>query len=323
MIEDAYPDRRERTEDWRCIACGQANVGRRFEVQSARSLPAIVFALYGECTLCGSISLLDSIDPTPWYEADYERHRAIARTPQDNAATRAVGWLGSRVIGRFGAVEGRWIPRHLTWAAQFRGRVRLHDRVLDVGCGNGAQLAHLARFGFTQLLGIDPYLREPGISLGPVQLRRAQLATIVGPFTAIIFKHSLEHVDDPVVELELARERLAEGGIIVVDLPIAGGRAWQRFRDNWADLDAPLHRFLPSPDGMSRIAARAGLRVLRWDGSSAAHSYRNSLLIQNGANPATERPEDHLAPRLLAWCEAQAKSERGPDATQASFVLTK
>lgn len=309
---------------WRCIACEADNDGGRFATQSARSLPGIEYSDYGECAECGSLRLIDDIDSAARFGDVYERQRAAPTVPPPSTATRFVGEIGTRLVGRAATRPDRWFPSQMTWAAQFRGAdIGLADPILDVDCGNGANLLHLSRFGFTDLLGIDPFLPEPEIDLGAVRLRRGTLTDTSGRFAAIIFKHSLEQVDDPVDHLVAARDRLRHGGVIVVELPIAGGRAWRRFRDNWADLDAPLNRFIPSPTGMRAIAERAGLRVVRWHGASNAHSYRNSLLIQNGANPTSERPENHLSRRMLDWCEAEAGAERGAEATQAIFVLSR
>ena len=311
------------TEHGHCRACGGANFHTIFEAPCHRTLPASSAHRYGECADCASLTLLDEVDPSPFYDAGYERHGASAAPATPTSTTRVIGAFGDRVVRPLPLPASWWFPGHPTWLAWFRGSsVSRSSPILDVGCGNGALLAHLSRFGFENLRGIDPYLRESSLELGSIELRRRALVDEPGRYDAIIFNHSLEHVDDPVDQLTAARDRVAVGGRVIVDLPIAGGLAWRRFRESWAGLDPPLHRFVPSPAGMERLAEQAGLRLLRWHGSTTPYFYRHSMLIRNGAAPLHSDSTLELGERMARWSSRRAASEHGSDAAQGSFVLT-
>lgn len=318
-------DRRSRTADsWTCSCCGDRTDGIVFHALSARSLPDREAYRYGECTRCGSLSLLDLIDPSPWYLDDYERHRSSAKSYPATAATLLTGAVGDWFVRHVRVRPAWWMWRHPSWIAMFRGTsVDRRSPILDVGCGQGAQLMHLSRFGFTDLHGIDPYLRTPSAPGAAIQLSRTSLEDVHGEYGAVTFVHSLEHMDDPLEQLQLAVARLSSGGAVVVSLPIAGGRSWRRFGENWAGLDAPLHRFLPSPEGLFRLAERAGLRVLRWHGSTPTYFYSSSLQIQSGASPFSDAATGLLDDRVRRWCATQAQRDRGRDASEASFILVR
>ena len=294
-----------------------------FDAPCSRTLPRSETFRYGECAACGSLTLLDEVDPSSFYLSGYERHGLPQQHHRASQTMRAIGLIADRLIRPAPVPRHWWWPGHPTWLAWFRGSdVGRHTPILDVVCGSGALLVHLARFGFTNLHGIDPFLDDTSLDLGTVRLRRAHLCDEGDRYGAIIFNHSLEHVDDPLDQLRLARELLNPNGVIIVDLPIAGGRAWSRFRENWAGLDAPLHRLIPTPAGMSTLADSAGLRVVRWHGSTALYFYSTSLLIQLGAAPDTKSDSQQLDDRVMRWCSKQAAGEKGADASQASFVLT-
>ncbi|MGD9696732.1 MAG: class I SAM-dependent methyltransferase [Thermoleophilia bacterium] len=112
-------------------------------------------------------------------------------------------------------------------------------RVLDVGCGTGFLLEQLAARGYSGV----------GVDLSPesVELARARLAELAvgdrlraevgsayeppeGPFDLITLTDVLEHLEDPRASLRAAADRLAPGGLIVVNTPnrrsLPGARRW-------------------------------------------------------------------------------------------------
>jgi SAM-dependent methyltransferase len=183
-------------------------------------------------------------------------------------------------------------------------------------------LGHLRSFGFRNLTGIDPFLVSEVTDDG-VRLIRAGLSDIPADpqYGLILFNHSLEHLDGPLDALRAACSRLLDGGRIVVSLPIIGGSAWQRYRDNLFSLDAPLHRFVPTPPGMDRLVRRAGAEVIRWVGGSTSWYYLASEAIRRGVNPELVHPRSIFGERQQAWAEQMARRERGREAGEATFLI--
>ena len=99
-------------------------------------------------------------------------------------------------------------------------------RVLDVGCGNGSELAlPLARLGF-QVTGIDihaPSIEHakqlgsdvPNLSYvcGPVEELKSP------PYDVVILSEVLEHLREPRLLLSAALEHLKQNGVIIVTVP--------------------------------------------------------------------------------------------------------
>ncbi|WP_094288556.1 class I SAM-dependent methyltransferase [Mycobacterium lehmannii] len=139
--------------------------------------------------------------------------------------------------------------------------LRSDARIVDVGCGSGGLLDRLSRSGFTRLLGVDPFLPSDGETPEGVRLVKGYLDDLAGPFDLIMFNHSLEHVPDPVATLGAVRERLAADGVCLVRLPTTSSDAWNHFRSDWINLDAPRHIVIPSRQGMAIAAESVGLRV--------------------------------------------------------------
>lgn len=134
-------------------------------------------------------------------------------------------------------------------------------RILDVGCGNGALLDRLARMGFKNLAGADPFIPVDGETPLGVPLMKRYMSEVTGEFDLIMFNHSLEHVPDPIATLKAAYEKLAAGGICLARLPTTSCEAWTMYRSDWVQIDAPRHFVIPSRRGMALAADRVGLRL--------------------------------------------------------------
>ncbi len=244
---------------------------------------------YGECGDCASLTLRDVVNPSGYYGDGYER-LAPRSTDVSHQLSRSIVGAGCRWSGSVDRLSGRSLFDRFcpSWYGWFRGlHLTARSPILDVGCGNGALLFHLRSFGFENLVGVDPFLQSAHVGRG-LRLERLHLDQVSGRFKVIIFNHSLEHVDDPGELLESARSRLERDGAIVVQLPIVGGAAWRRYRDNLVSLDAPLHRFIPTPEGVTQLARRHQLidRALVRD--------HDSLLLpleRDGPSWRTVRPD--------------------------------
>ncbi len=230
---------------------------------------------YGQCGECGTLILLEvPADLLPYYPSDYysftrpaspESHTSAPwfRRARSNLLLRLPIAFADRLV-----VAGR-APPFFSW---FAGRRTSTDSsVLDVGSGSGKVLLQMARHGFTNLVGVDPYLEE-GRSIGPVQLQRQTVDELVGKFDVAMLNHVLEHMAEPRAVLAALRDRLEPEGTLVIRTPAADSWAAQHYGAEWVQLDAPRHLVLPTEAGMAAAAKASGLRVWR--------SFRDSGALQ-------------------------------------------
>lgn len=303
-----------------CRCCGSQQFAQAFEVLSWRDASS---HRYAECSICASLNLVGLVDPSQYYDPGYFSF-AVRDQASRGASVRVAGVVLARATqGR----AGTFLARHEssivpTWVHWFGGYgLRPSSVIVDVGSGSGALLHHLARFGFKDLTGVDPYLPDSESKGDGIVLVKATLAEYseLERADAVIFSHSLEHLDDPCSALVCAERMIRGRGPIVVVLPIAGSAGWVRYRDMWVAVDAPLHRFLPSPQGVAALARRAGLAVRRFSGRTTAWHYLASEAIRRGEDPA--KPRECLSAREQNWFDRIARSERGSGAAVGTFVL--
>jgi SAM-dependent methyltransferase len=152
---------------------------------------------------------------------------------------------------------GRLIRPASAFQAIIEAKPERGARILDVGCGSG-KLVHILRSIGFDAHGIDPFARNES-----AYVRRSCLQdTKAGGWDLIMFHHSLEHMNQHIDVLREVKEKLAPGGTCLVRIPVANW-AWQHYKENWVQLDAPRHFIIHSPQSFRLAFEAAGFRASR------------------------------------------------------------
>jgi SAM-dependent methyltransferase len=154
-----------------------------------------------------------------------------------------------------------WLARRLRWSCPpWLGQ----GRYLDVGCGSGASL------GVARALG----WRVAGVEVDTPAAERARRYTdeiyvgdvlsapfASGSFDVVTAFHVLEHLTDPVRAARRMLEWLAPGGVLIIEVPNAGGLGARLFGRAWSGLELPRHLSHFTPETLGAAIARAGGHV--------------------------------------------------------------
>jgi SAM-dependent methyltransferase len=138
-------------------------------------------------------------------------------------------------------------------------------RGLDVGCGRGDLDVMLAGHGWS-MSGIEPSpeacatAAERGVDARCGTLKTVELKR--DTFDAVIFRHSLEHTNDPVGDLRRVDGSLAPGGLLLVSVPNFGCWQARRFAGYWYHLDLPRHRTHFTPGSLRLAIESAGMECV-------------------------------------------------------------
>jgi SAM-dependent methyltransferase len=134
-------------------------------------------------------------------------------------------------------------------------------KILDVGCGSGVLLKALNQIGFNKLRGVDPYLEKDEKLNDGLELQKRSVHDVKDKMDLVMFHHSFEHLDDPLETLQSVERILEDEGYCIIRVPTASSYAWEHYRENWVQLDAPRHFFLHSKESMELLAQKAGLKI--------------------------------------------------------------
>jgi SAM-dependent methyltransferase len=292
---------------------------------------------YLECCQCGCLQLRDPPqDISRFYPDDYHSFDA-SRAPTDNFLERAARRLRTAVIlrdGKTSRLVAGW-GRHSYWPEVLRGRANTRSRILDYGCGRGALMFRLRRYGFSRVFGYDPFLEVDKVDYGNGVVVHGTLSPLLGEsFDIVISNHAFEHLAEPDAALAAIDALLAPGGNLLIRTPVAGSYAWQTYGTDWVQLDAPRHMFVFTRTGLEILAQRHSFRLLALEYDStgwnlyASEQYRRDIPIRDPRSyassvPASPNRERSLfTPAELAEFEQRARElNRTGSGDQALFVL--
>ncbi|MBY7907104.1 class I SAM-dependent methyltransferase [Vibrio fluvialis] len=126
------------------------------------------------------------------------------------------------------------------WETLFIGQDLASKSVLDFGCGNGNFLRKLKAFGIGNVYGYDFDSKAMEVAKNAGCEVLSSLATDV-KFDVIFLNHVIEHLSEPLKELERLKLLLNEDGIIYASTPNTGSLTRKVFKDNWRGWETPRH----------------------------------------------------------------------------------
>ncbi|MCX7002587.1 MAG: class I SAM-dependent methyltransferase [bacterium] len=266
------------TNIYRCEICDNVTANVRYKARE------MMFGMYDdftyfECGACGCLQLatppadMGCYYPPSYYSLSGSKMARVANWLRDEYAYTKTGILGRMVFALFPKFGLQTIKQQ-QWPQS--------ARILDVGCGTGAILRVLARHGYQYLHGIDPYLAQDITVSSTLRIEKRALDTMTGDWDVIMFNHSLEHISAQVETLRHACRLLAPGGVCFVRIPTASSFAWEHYRTDWVNMDAPRHYFLHSHKSINLVAAQAGFHVNAIVQESSAFQFWASEQYQRG-----------------------------------------
>jgi SAM-dependent methyltransferase len=178
---------------------------------------------------------------------------------------------------RCGRPVQRAHERELRAARRFAGLVRPHlkpgDRVLDIGCGDGALVRTLQESSAVPMgIDLDPegaqfVERTYGIPVVVAPFETCDLAE--GQFDAIVATHVIEHVFEPVEAMQKIRRLLKPEGLVVLETPNI-----LRPKVGFRRMFSVPHNYYFSPRTLCLALRRAGFDPLTlWE------YYRDSFVV--------------------------------------------
>ncbi len=224
-----------------------------------------------ECASCGlgrTEYCAEPPEPASMYPSDYAFHTTV-----DSVVRRRSSRASERVARKVGNLGyWRWCDPEF---ADLEELAASPGSALDVGCGAGRYLGHLAALGW-DVRGIEPSPSAADVARGRgfrVETATAEDARYPdGGLDLVTMYHSLEHCERPQVAVARSVGALKPGGVIAVALCNFDSPGRRFFGPAWPMLELPRHRYHFSPGSMTRLLERFGAQV-------EAVYYQNDLTV--------------------------------------------
>lgn len=142
-------------------------------------------------------------------------------------------------------------------------RSRLTGHLIDVGCGGGGFLVRAARRGWcvhgTEYgSNVVEDLRRKGIAMQQGALNVAEHEA--DGYDVVVSLEVLEHVIDPMRELEAMHRILRPGGLLYITTPNFNALTRHFSGGKWTIVNYPEHLTLLTPRSLHRLLTKAGFQ---------------------------------------------------------------
>jgi len=302
-----------------CRICGNEENNTEYDVKEMMYGTKELFP-YFQCEKCGCLQITKiPSEISKYYPDDYYSYSEV-----NTGAINEYGKLKSYMVNlrnRYAAF-GRGIIGKLICKKyptdKFKGitklRLNKNSTILDVGCGAGVFLSACCEQGFTNILGIDPFNSDDIEYQKGLKILKKEIYDIDGEWDLITFHHSFEHVPDQLKILQHTYEILKPGGYCMIRVPTISSYAWDYYKVNWVQLDAPRHFYLHSLESIKILANKIGMELTDFVYDSTSFQFWGSeQYLKNiplcDENSYAKNPEKSMFSKndILAFAK-QAKS---------------
>jgi SAM-dependent methyltransferase len=328
-----------------CRICNNEIDNRTFTVREMQIGLRAEFE-YFECSKCGCLQIAEvPLDLSKYYPDNYYSYLVDGpslvhpRTGIPAVRAKLIIKILSRhyfskrnSLGALVAKRSSLAGDYPYWVRHQKINLGLHSNssILDVGCGKGKLLLDLSILGFSNLLGIDPFLKEDVIYQNGVCVLSKNLDQLAQEFDLVMLHHSFEHMPDPLGTLRKAYELVKPGHYLLLRIPLAGSYAWRKYGVNWVALDAPRHLYLHTPKSIQILAGQTGFEVAEvvYDADGLAHwgseLYLRDIPLTDDRSPSVNPRQNTFSKEELAQFTALDEELNGTgEADCAAFYLYK
>jgi len=291
-----------------CRVCGPIEGGETFTFREMMFGSRAHFE-YFQCPLCSCLQICSMPAALDQYYSD---------------EYYSLGWKP----GRECLEMARSRLRHFIGLYVSPNRLSTDMSILDVGSGSGMWVYVLHALGFANAVGIDPYIDNDVVYENGAPMFKKSIFQVDGRWDVVIFNHSLEHISQQLETLEKARELISPQGFCLIRTPIVSSFAWEHYRENWVQIDAPRHAAIHSLKSIHLLAKRAKMEVERilFDSTDfqfwGSEQYRRGIPLNSDASYSINPLGAIFSSSDIAQFKRMARQlNAGRRGDQAAFLL--
>lgn len=248
----------------KCRICGNTEGNNKFVAREMMFGTKEEFE-YFQCANCGCIQIKEiPQDLGKYYPEKYNAFDRVEKTKDSfiksvfkkimakHYLTENKNPLGKFLLKKF---DPGFLPKVKKTGANF------NTAILDVGSGSGYRLVGLARFGFKNLTGIDPFIKEDIYYNNGVRIFKQDIYNFKGKYDLVMLNHVFEHMPEPFSVMGKIRRLLKDNAFALIRIPVAGSYSQKEYGVNWVGMDPPRHLFIHTKKSIEILAGKSGFEL--------------------------------------------------------------
>lgn len=262
---------------------------------------------YFQCSKCGCLQILQLPENiSKYYENNYYSYAGINVSAIKKFIRHYRDLYALTHKGLFGKFLLKLYPNNiLEYLRELN--VSKESKILDVGCGCAALLHQMKDFGYTNLLGVDPFINEDIEYENGLQVKKDFIQNIGGKWDFIMCNHSFEHFSSPLEDLSAISKVLADNGVCLISIPTVSSYVWEHYKTNWVQLDAPRHFFLHSIESFKILADKCNLVVDKVIYNSSEFQFLGSEQYKKGISLCASDNSFYVNPKKSIFSKNEIK----------------
>ena len=239
---------------------------------------------YFMCENCGALQIETPIeDSNLLYPTNYRSFSSAKKSFSGKIKRRLVKNSVANELGTGNSFSKKVNMGPHIAARSLKNRLQRETKILDVGCGSGELIEALSAVGYKNVSGVDPYI-DHDINPKGWSIKKAFITDFnnADKYDVIMLHHSFEHMSNPEEVLQKIQRLLAPDGICIIRIPVCDSYAFEYYRENWVQLDAPRHVFLHTNTSINYLVKKVGLKVEEIINDSINFSFIGSEQYKRG-----------------------------------------
>jgi len=220
---------------------------------------------YYKCANCGCLQIAEyPVDIAKYYDG-YHSLRQIKEKEFFLTTFLRKKLLKYRIRGKntIGYVFTKFFPNAFDWIVP--NMFNFSSSILDIGSGNGRLVLKMAKAGFTNVSGIDPFLKENinyHVNDKSVEISKIDMYHLHEKYDIIMLHHVLEHLPEQHKVFEKLTSLMHKNSRLIISIPIIDSFAWDKYEMNAFQLgDVPRHYYLHSVNSLSFLMEKYNLKI--------------------------------------------------------------
>jgi SAM-dependent methyltransferase len=279
---------------------------------------------YFECAACKCFQIkdippdMDKYYPTNYYSLNEENGQILKtnyfkQLQYDHLSGTHKSFMGA--IASF-----KYNPEIYNWFKSLDLKNK-HVKLLDIGCGNGKLLKQLFQVGFTDLTGIDPYIKKSTVYNPHLKILKKTIFEIDEQYDTIMMHHSLEHMPEQFKIIHHLSKLLKPGGKLLIRIPVMSETLFLKYGTHLVSLDPPRHFFIHSLKSIKMLLSKAGFAVTKIEYDTklfdviATEQYQRDINMQDPRSYSVNKKNSVFSNKQIndfkKFCRQINEEERG------------